>query len=233
MHRDTHGDMHRPTDTGHPLLQARHLPSLRRERALQRAGYQFIAGIDEAGRGAWAGPVVAAAVILPFTAQCVNALRGVNDSKQLTAHQREGYRTCIEATALAYAVGQATHAEIDLYGIVPATRLAMMRAVQGLPIQADALLIDAVRLPELTIRQEAFNFADSISLSVAAASILAKTARDALMCQLDESFPGYGFAVHKGYGTAAHQAALAQLGISPVHRRSYAPIRRLIADLPE
>jgi ribonuclease HII len=204
------------------------MPSLRRERALHRAGYQYIAGIDEAGRGAWAGPVVAAAVILPLTVQCMNALRGVNDSKQLTAHQRETYRACVETTALAYAIGQASQIEIDQYGIVPATRLAMLRAVQGLAIQPDALLIDAVRLPDLTIRQEAFNFADSISLSVAAASILAKTTRDALMRELDASFPGYGFAAHKGYGTAAHQAALAQRGVSPIHRRSYMPIQRLI-----
>jgi ribonuclease HII len=195
---------------------------------LRRAGYHFIAGVDEAGRGAWAGPVIAAAVILPLTTRCSTDLRGVNDSKQLTPRQREVYRALVEQTAMAHALGLATHEEIDCYGIVSATQLAMQRAVQALPIRPDALVIDAICVPELDIRQDVFNFADSISLSVAAASILAKTARDALMCELDEYVPGYGFAAHKGYGTAAHQAALSRLGVSHVHRRSYAPIRRLI-----
>lgn len=219
-------------DPARPPQPAGLLPSLRHERALRRTGLQWVAGIDEAGRGAWAGPVVAAAVILPLTAQCAHTLRGVNDSKQLTPRQRETYRGLIEQVALTYATGHATHEEIDQLGILMATRLAMTRAVQTLCPQPDALIIDAVRLPNLNLRQDVFNFADSISLSVAAASILAKTARDDFMCQLDLGLPGYGFAAHKGYGTAAHQAALARLGVSPMHRRSYAPIRRLLLLSP-
>ena len=203
------------------------LPTLRHERSLRKAGCRVIAGIDEAGRGAWAGPVLAAAVVLPQTPACVRALRGVNDSKQLTPLQRAGYRVKIEQLALAYAIGDATHEEVDALGIVQATRLAMMRAVKGLDLTPDALVIDAVHLPELSIKQEVFYYADSISLSVAAASILAKTERDAFMCRLDTQLPGYGFARHKGYGTHMHQTALRQLGVSWAHRRTYAPIARL------
>jgi len=204
-------------------------PTLEREWSLLQAGFRCIAGIDEAGRGAWAGPVMAAAVILPATPSIAEALRLVNDSKKLTPVQRQARRGEIESAALAWAVGSASHEEIDALGILPATRLAMARAVAALAVQPDALLIDAVRLPAVKVHQEVFNFADSISLSVAAASILAKTERDALMRALDMTVPGYGFAAHKGYGTRTHQAALRTLGISPVHRRSYAPIRALLS----
>jgi ribonuclease HII len=203
-------------------------PSFEHEMVLQASGCQVVAGIDEAGRGAWAGPVVAAAVILRLDAATQRLLQGVNDSKQLTAHQREEYRIVIEHTALAYTVALATQEEIDTQGIVPATRWAMIRATQGLSLQPDALVIDAVKLPDLPMRQDVFYYADSISLSVAAASILAKTARDTLMRQLDQQVPGYGFARHKGYGTTQHQQALRELGVSAVHRRSYAPIRKLL-----
>ena len=204
-------------------------PAFQHEYTLHKAGSQMIAGIDEAGRGAWAGPVMAAAVILPLTKDCLHDLLGVNDSKQLTPLQRSAYREKIEQAALAYAIGSATHEEIDALGIVPATRLAMTRAVQGLSPCPDALVIDAVRLPDLPQKQDVFYFADSISLSVAAASILAKTERDAFMCRLDAQLPGYGFARHKGYGTHVHQQALAQLGVSWAHRRTYAPVARLCA----
>jgi ribonuclease HII len=208
------------------------MTTLRHERALYRSGHHHVAGIDEAGRGAWAGPVVAAAVILPLTPGCARALCDVNDSKQLSPGRREECRGRIEETALAWAVGSASHEEIDALGIVPATRLAMGRAVHGLAVAPDALVIDAVRLPEIDLPQDVFNFADSISLSVAAASILAKTARDAHMREIDALWPGYGFAAHKGYGTAAHQAALTRMGVSPIHRRSYAPIARLLQLSP-
>ena len=200
-------------------------PHLREERALQRSGHALVAGIDEAGRGAWAGPVVAAAVILPDKRAALAKLRGANDSKQLTALQREVQRELVQAHALAWAIGCATNAEIDGLGILPATRLAMMRAVCALPIAPHALLIDAVKLPELRLPQHAFNFADSISLSVACASILAKTARDAMMSRMHGLLTGYGFAAHKGYGTRIHAAALGFLGPSWAHRRSFKPIK--------
>jgi len=136
-------------------------------------------------------------------------------------------RVQVEQHAVAWAVGSASHEEIDAIGIVNATRLAMTRAVCELTVQPDALVIDAVRLPELGLTQDVFYHADAISLSVASASILAKTARDSYMRILEEQLPGYGFAAHKGYGTVVHQAALAQLGVSWAHRRSYAPIIRL------
>lgn len=196
---------------------------------MQRAGHRLVAGVDEAGRGAWAGPVVAAAVILPCDRRTSALLRGVNDSKQLTAAQRVAMREQIQRVALAWSVGSASSAEIDALGIVAATRLAMVRAIAGLRVEPDALLIDAVNLPELPIVQRAFDHADGISLSVAAASILAKTSRDAMMCALDASAAGYGFAVHKGYGTRAHAEALARLGPCWAHRRSFKPVAALCA----
>ena len=197
---------------------------------MQRAGHALVAGIDEAGRGAWAGPVVAAAVILPSSRTSLAHLRGANDSKQLTSNQRDVQRRLIEAHALAWSVGSASSAEIDALGIVPATRLAMMRAITSLAITPHVLLIDAVKLPMLALPQRVFNFADSISLSVACASILAKTARDAMMCGLHDTLPNFGFAAHKGYGTRLHTSALAQHGPCWAHRRSFAPIKDGIKD---
>lgn len=214
-----------------PIVHQRS-PSLHEERALQRAGHHFIAGVDEAGRGAWAGPVVAAAVVLPCDRRTSARLRGVNDSKQLTPAQRLAMRERIERVALAWSIGSASSAEIDALGILAATRLAMMRAVAGLQLAPDALLIDAVELPALPLVQRAFDHADAISLSVAAASILAKTVRDAIMCALDASVAGYGFAGHKGYGTRAHARALAQLGPCWAHRRTFKPVANLIRATP-
>jgi ribonuclease HII len=193
-----------------------------------RAGYRLVAGVDEAGRGAWAGPVVAAAVILPKSRNALKKLAGANDSKQLTAPQRETMRVRIQSNALAWAVGCASCMEIDMLGILPATQLAMMRAVTALTLLPQALLIDAIKLPQLALPQRAFNFADSISLSVACASILAKTTRDAMMCHmhaLHAQLACYSFDRHKGYGTAEHAAALDQHGSSWAHRHSFAPIR--------
>jgi ribonuclease HII len=203
-------------------------PDLSHEVSLRLLGCALVAGIDEAGRGAWAGPVVAAAVILPDTPNVLAALAGVDDSKKLSARQREMCRPVIERTAVAWAVGAATNEEIDALGIIAATRLAMCRAIHGLSARPDALVIDALSLPDIDIRQDVFNHADGLCLSVAAASILAKTERDARMRELDKLWPGYGFALHKGYGTPAHQRALAQLGAAPAHRMSFAPIRARI-----
>jgi ribonuclease HII len=206
------------------------LLTIEHELELQNSGFSHIAGIDEAGRGAWAGPVIAAAVILPLTASLISELidYGVNDSKKLNARQRDTCRVLIEHIAIAFALGDATHSEIDELGIIRATRLAMIRAVQGLTPSPEALVIDAVRLPSLSLKQDVFYYADSISVSVAAASILAKTSRDTYMRHLDEKLPGYGFSAHKGYGTQLHQEALKLKGVTWAHRRTYAPIKRLL-----
>ena len=203
-------------------------PTLDHEQILQRAGHALVAGIDEAGRGAWAGPVVAAAVIVePAKA---DRLDGVNDSKQLSARQRATLYQIIVDNCRAFGVGYGTVEEIDSIGILPATRLAMMRAVEALSPQPEALIIDAVRLPQVALPQSVFFFADSISLSVAAASIIAKVTRDRLMIDLDAQYPNYGFARHKGYGTAIHQDALQSIGPSKIHRQSFKPISLLLAE---
>jgi len=206
------------------------MPNLSLERRLRAQGYRLIAGIDEAGRGAWAGPVVAAAVILPLDRRNLRAaLRGANDSKQLTPRQRERFFDVIHEVALAVGVGGAGPGEIDRDGIVAATRAAMERAVSMLNPQPHALLIDAVNLQSLIpLPQRSLNYGDSLSLSIAAASIVAKVSRDRALAALDEPYPGYGFARHKGYGTAAHREALKQLGVTEAHRKSYAPVRELI-----
>jgi ribonuclease HII len=203
-------------------------PHLDHELNFMRAGLALVAGIDEAGRGAWAGPVVAAAVILDL--HQVENLSQVNDSKQLLPRKREELYQVIIDNALAYGLGQASTAEIDTIGILPATRLAMMRAVEDLSPQPQALIIDAVHLPKIDLPQSVFNFADSISLSVAAASILAKVTRDRLMIDLDAQFPLYCFARHKGYGTRIHQDALQSVGPCEIHRKSFKPIAALLAD---
>jgi len=202
-------------------------PSFGEELRMRALGHRRIAGVDEAGRGAWAGPVAAAAVLLSPDDATARALDGVHDSKKLTAAQREILRARIMQTALSWAVGMASSSEIDALGIVPATRLAMVRAIVALRMPADALLIDAVKLPDVALPQKSFNFADSISISVASASILAKTARDEVMRVLHETHSSYGFAIHKGYGTALHRRALTAYGPSPHHRFSFRPLREL------
>jgi len=190
---------------------------------LLREGHVRVAGIDEVGRGAWAGPVVAAAVILNLAKAA--SLRKVHDSKQLSPHQRATFFPIIKESCLAWGVGLADASEIDAMGIVPATRLAMHRAIEALSPPPDALIIDALRLPDIDLPQRAFPFADSISLSVAAASILAKVMRDRMMVELESTFPGYGFDRHKGYGTRAHQEALKAIGACKVHRKTFRPIQ--------
>jgi ribonuclease HII len=205
-------------------VEPRKTPDMRQERALIRQGHALVAGIDEAGRGAWAGPVVAAAVILPGGAKRLAALRGVRDSKLLTPTQREALFPAICEKALAVGIGAASHEEIDAMGIVPATRLAMRRAVEQLDPAPDALLIDALKLPDVPLPQRVLFHADTQCLSVAAASIVAKVTRDHLMMELDTHYPGYGLARHKGYGTQVHQQALAQLGPSAIHRMTFEPV---------
>lgn len=194
---------------------------LRYERELWGAGVRVIAGVDEAGMSPLAGPVVAAAVILPPRAQ----LAGVDDSKKLSPAQRERLADLIRAQAICFGVGSAEPEEIDRVNIYQAGLLAMTRAVQALQRQPEHLLIDARSLPQLSIPQTPIIRGDQLSLSIAAASILAKTDRDARMAELDARFPGYGLAKHKGYPVAAHVEALRRLGPSSIHRRSFAPVR--------
>lgn len=213
------------------------MPDLSLEHELQQQGHRLIAGIDEAGRGAWAGPVMAAAVILPLDRPDVLAelaAAGVNDSKQLTPRQRERLSALIRRSAVAVGMGGVSARQIDKDGILHATRIAMQRAVSILRTPPQALLIDAVDLSgNVLLPQKRLNFGDSISLSIAAASIIAKVSRDRFMAQLDALYPGYGFTRHKGYGTRAHREALERLGPSEMHRQSYRPIRALLASQTE
>ncbi len=200
-------------------------PSLEAESALWDLGCRCVAGIDEAGRGAWAGPVTAAAVILPPNQVIQAELSGVRDSKQMTAREREHWVVRIKEIAVGWSTGLATNHEIDQLGILPATRLAMQRALEGLTCPPGHLLIDAVRLPGLDIPQTAFIKGDALVLSIACASVLAKTCRDGLMVELGNQYPMYGFARHKGYGTAFHRSALAEHGPCAEHRFTYKPLK--------
>ena len=204
-------------------------PDLREEMTLYAEGYRHIAGLDEAGRGSWAGPVAAGAVILPIARPDLSQqLQGVRDSKQLTPRQRERLFGIIESAALAVGVGIVPPEKIDEVGIVPATRQAMNLAIAQLSPPPDFLLIDYLNLPELSIPQKGITRGDALSLSIAAASIMAKVTRDRLMVGLDARYPGYGFARHKGYGTPQHRECLVRLGSSPIHRLSYAPMRLML-----
>ncbi len=195
-------------------------PSLRYERKLWREGLQAIAGVDEAGVGPMAGPVVAAAVI--FAPE--SYVRGVNDSKQLPPEQREALFAKIHQRALAIGIGIASVAEIDELNIFWATMMASERALLALGRDPDHVLVDGRRIPELRLPQTKIVGGDRKSFCIAAASIIAKVTRDRMMLELDAQYPDYGFAQHKGYCTAGHFAALDRLGPSPVHRRSFAPV---------
>ncbi len=211
-----------------PKTEIPKFPDLRFESPLWSKGVTAVAGLDEAGRGAWAGPVSAAAVVLPTENGLLERLHGVRDSKQMTVRQRSVWADQIRAAALAWGVGFAEASEVDALGIVPATRLAMERALAGCGCVVEHLLVDALRLPGVNLPQQALIKGDARSLSIAAASVLAKTARDALMQEMDEVFPGYGFARHKGYGTAVHRAGLDGLGPCRIHRFSFAPVREVV-----
>ena len=185
----------------------------------------LICGVDEAGRGPLAGPVSAAAVILDEA----NPIPGLNDSKKLTEKQRERLAPLIRERALAWAVAYASVEEIDRLNILQATLLAMQRAVLALSVRPQQVLVDGLYCPQTGIASQAIVKGDSKVAAIAAASILAKTDRDALMLQLHEHYPAYGFAIHKGYPTAAHLAALREHGASAVHRRSFKPVRELLS----
>ena len=192
-----------------------------RERALRARGIFLVAGVDEAGRGPLAGPVVAAAVILPD--DCT--LEGLNDSKKLTAKRREHFHAMLAVRAdIHWGIGQADVAEIDRLNILRATHLAMARAVAALPRKPDHALVDGLPVPGLTVPHTALVAGDTLGLSIAAASIIAKVTRDRLMTALDAQYPQYGFARHKGYGVREHLEALRSHGPSPVHRRSFQPV---------
>jgi ribonuclease HII len=200
----------------------RHL--LRHETPLWEKGLTRVAGIDEAGMAPLAGPVVAAAVVLPREFRP----RGIDDSKQVDAAGRERLAAEIKRSAVCWAVGITTVEEIDSINIYRAGLLAMRRAVEGLASCPEHLLIDARRLPEVRIPQQGIIHGDALSLTIAAASIVAKTTRDAMMVEYDLQYPGYGFARHKGYPTAEHFAALDRLGACALHRRSFAPVRQAL-----
>lgn len=211
------------------------MPGLGHERRLQGLGLRHVLGLDEAGRGAWAGPVCAGAVCLPAGVSGLRArLSGVRDSKQMSPLQRERNAPLIRRLAHTWGLGMASRLEIDEHGIELATRMAMKRALDDAcrrrtGFQPDCLFLDALVWPEMLDRcpQVSMIDGDSRSLSIAAASVLAKTWRDAHMRAHAEDFPGYGLERNKGYGTAAHRKALRELGPSPLHRRSYRPLRDL------
>jgi len=196
-------------------------PGLHLEQALWAQGYKFIGGMDEAGRGAWAGPVMAGLVILPADPEIGLTLAGVRDSKKMTALQRSRWALEIKSVALAWSVGTASSVEIDEIGILPATRLAFSRAIQNAAVLPEYLLMDYIHWPGLKNPHQMMPRGESQSLSIAAASVLAKTTRDQEMVRLDGQVPGYSLARHKGYGTAIHAEALRQLGLSDIHRKSY------------
>jgi len=201
------------------------------ELELWQLGYRAIAGVDEAGRGAWAGPVVAAATILPAEFSALVSLLGhVDDSKRLTPSARARAFDRIRTGALAIGVGFGTLEEIEGDGIVAATKIAMTRALASLSPRPDFVLIDYLTLRDLSCPQRGLVHGDALSLSIAAASIVAKVTRDRYLVEQDALYPGYGFGRHKGYGTAQHQESLKRLGPCPLHRLSFRPLSAACGD---
>jgi len=200
------------------------------EREIWDAGFVLVAGVDEVGRGAWAGPLVAAAVVLPNDECVLGRLVGrVDDSKRLAPHVRELLLPEVMSVALGVGIGWVAADELDELGLGAANRLAMARAVVDLPLDPSYLLLDYLRLPASNCPQRAIPHGDGASLSIAAASIVAKVTRDRWMAGQDGLYRGYGFASHKGYGTAQHRRALAAHGPSPLHRCSFEPVARWLA----
>jgi ribonuclease HII len=194
---------------------------------LAQQGYRFVAGVDEVGRGPLAGPTVAAAVILPHDIKA-SWLNLVRDSKKLTPKTRESLFPLINKAAIAVGIGYSPPDVIDSQGIVKAVKMAMCSAIKNLSAPPDFLLIDFVALHELAIPQKSIAKGDGLSVSIACASIIAKVTRDRLMIALDELYPNYGFARHKGYMTREHTESLRRFGACPAHRKSFAPVRGLI-----
>lgn len=205
-------------------LEKRSYELLHFEREMIEKGYNVIAGIDEVGRGPLAGPVVAAAVVLPNGL----LLPGVDDSKKLSEKKRQELVMLIEENAIAIGVGVIAEDKIDEVNIYQATKLAMVQAVANLKVKPECLLIDAMPLPEVAIPQESIIKGDSKSVSIAAASIIAKEIRDNMMKKYDLDYPGYDFANNAGYGTKKHLEGLQELGITPIHRKTFAPVKDLI-----
>jgi len=205
----------------------RQIPSFAEEKMLGVQGYRLIAGVDEVGRGALAGPVVAAAVILPgkISADWRDEVR---ESKQLTPAKRELLSRHIQEIAISTGIGMSSHEVIDAQGIIKATRLAMKQAIDQLSPLPQCLLIDYMHLPEMPLPQKGITGGDGLCFSIACASIVAKVARDRLMVELDRIYSGYGLARHKGYGTKGHLAGLHRLGPSPIHRRTFKPVKDLV-----
>ncbi|MFZ3170453.1 MAG: ribonuclease HII [Carboxydocellales bacterium] len=197
------------------LIRLTEMTSL--ERTLWSRGVGMIAGVDEVGRGPLAGPVAAGAVILPPGCR----INGLDDSKKLSEKKREMLYEEIKQVAIAWSVGMASPEEIDRHNILQATYLAMQRALAGLAKKPDHLLVDALTIPRLNIPQQGIIGGDGLSLSIAAASVMAKVTRDRLMVELDEDYPVYGFTRHKGYGTKEHLQAIETSGLSPLHRKSF------------
>ena len=208
-------------------INIRCTPSFAEEEKLVMQGYRYIAGVDEVGRGALAGPVVAAAVILPRRFKAA-WLRQVKDSKLLTPDKREYLFDHIQEAAISTGVGIISHRIIDTRNIVRATRLAMKRAIAQLSPAADTLLIDFLSLPEVPIPQKGIVNGDGLCFSIACASIIAKVTRDHLMIEMDAVYPGYKLGKHKGYCTEEHVAHLNRLGPSPIHRRSFHPVKEML-----
>jgi ribonuclease HII len=208
----------------HRRRRRRAVPSFAEEAALREQGYSFVAGLDEVGRGPLAGPVVAGVAILPpgLTGRWV---RMVRDSKLLTPDERQQVLPHLRQVALGLEVGVSSSQEIDRWGIVAATRMAMERAIDALSIRPQFLLLDGLPISSLGVPQKAIVRGDALCLSIAAASIAAKVARDLMMCEEAATYPGYRFEEHKGYGTRGHLRVLERLGPCRIHRRSFAPIR--------
>ena len=209
------------------LINNQQKPSFTEEKKLAKQGYRLIAGVDEVGRGALAGPVVAAAVVLP------RRLKGawldeVKDSKLLSQIKREFLFHYIHETAISIGIGLAPPQVIDALGIIKATQLAMKTAINQLSPPPESLLIDYMCLPEVSLHQKGITNGDRLCFSIACASIMAKVARDRLMIELDRIYPGYGLAQHKGYCTEKHLSCLRRLGPCPIHRQSFRPVRDTI-----
>ena len=208
-------------------IRVQYKPSFAEEEKLAAQGYCYTAGIDEAGRGALAGPVVAAAVILPCHLKN-SWLNQVRDSKLLTPDKREYLFDYIQEAAISTGVGIIPHQIIDTRNILRATHLAMMQAISQLSPEPDSLLIDYLSLPEVPLPQKGIVNGDGLCFSIACASIIAKVSRDRLMIEMDAVYPGYGLAKHKGYCTEEHVANLNRLGPSPIHRRSFHPVKEML-----
>jgi len=208
------------------LFPEEEIDPFRFERGAHQNGYRAVAGVDEAGRGPLAGPVVSAAVILPFEFD----LPGLTDSKKLSALQRERLYPMIQRQAVAVGIGLVSASIIDRNNILQATLQSMQQAISRLNFAADYLLVDGISLVPTTIPQETLKKGDLRSLSISAASIVAKVVRDRIMLAYDKQYPEYGFAIHKGYGTAAHKEAIARCGPSPLHRKTFRGVKEYLHD---